>query len=129
MPILRKLLSRKTLRRGTFGVAALAAVGALSALALDQLDRAFPPPLDTHSALSKEVVDRDGALLRAYAAGDGTWRLATGLDSVDPEFVKMLVAYEDKRFWDHEGVDPLALMRAAGQFAANGRIVSGGSTL
>ena len=42
---------------------------------------------------------------------------------------KMLVAYEDKRFWDHEGVDVLALLRAAGQFAGNGRIVSGGSTL
>ena len=41
----------------------------------------------------------------------------------------MLVAYEDKRFWDHEGVDVLALLRAAGQFAGNGRIVSGGSTL
>ena len=41
----------------------------------------------------------------------------------------MLIAYEDKRFWDHEGVDFLALIRAAGQFAGNGRIVSGGSTL
>ncbi len=41
----------------------------------------------------------------------------------------MLVAYEDKRFWEHSGVDPLALLRAAGQFAGNGRIVSGGSTL
>ena len=41
----------------------------------------------------------------------------------------MLVAYEDKRFFDHAGVDLLALARAATQFASNGRIVSGGSTL
>ena len=41
----------------------------------------------------------------------------------------MLVAYEDKRFFDHAGVDLLALARAAKQFASNGRIVSGGSTL
>ncbi|RUW81391.1 penicillin-binding protein 1C, partial [Mesorhizobium sp. M8A.F.Ca.ET.059.01.1.1] len=33
------------------------------------------------------------------------------------------------RFWDHEGVDVLALARAAGQFATSGHIVSGGSTL
>ena len=75
------------------------------------------------------MVDRDGALLRAYATADGYWRLGVPLDQVDPEFVKMLVAYEDKRFWDTSGVDPLALLRAAAQFAANGRIVSGGSTL
>ncbi len=41
----------------------------------------------------------------------------------------MLVAYEDKRFCEHDGVDVLALGRAAIQFAGNGRIVSGGSTL
>ena len=75
------------------------------------------------------MVDRDGALLRAYATADGYWRLGVSLDQVDPEFVKMLVAYEDKRFWEHSGVDPLALLRAAAQFAGNGRIVSGGSTL
>src|SRR5690606_4443304 len=69
------------------------------------------------------------ALLRTYAAGDGTWRLATTLDDVDPQFVTMLVAYEDKRFWDHAGVDLLALLRAATQLVENRRIVSGGSTL
>uniref|UniRef100_UPI00177EF73A transglycosylase domain-containing protein n=1 Tax=Mesorhizobium mediterraneum TaxID=43617 RepID=UPI00177EF73A len=57
------------------------------------------------------------------------WRLATRLDQVDRQFVDMLVTYEDKRFWNHDGVDLLALARAAGQFVANGRIVSGGSTL
>ena len=41
----------------------------------------------------------------------------------------MLIAYEDKRFREHDGVDLLALARAAKQFAGNGRIVSGGSTL
>jgi penicillin-binding protein 1C len=36
---------------------------------------------------------------------------------------------EDRRFWYHPGVDPLALLRAAAQFARAGRVVSGGSTL
>ena len=105
------------------------AVAALSATAFLTLDRAFPPPLPEKIAVSAEVLDRDGALLRAYATTDGRWRLATSLDQVDPQFVDMLIAYEDKRFWDHSGVDLLALARAAKQFAANGRIVSGGSTL
>ena len=37
----------------------------------------------------------------------------------------MLVAYEDKRFFDHAGVDFIALARAFTQFVSNGRIVSG----
>ncbi|WP_204276733.1 transglycosylase domain-containing protein, partial [Klebsiella aerogenes] len=60
---------------------------------------------------------------------DGYWRLPVAIDQVDKSFVEMLVAYEDKRFWDHEGIDFLALGRAATQFATNRRIVSGGSTL
>ena len=41
----------------------------------------------------------------------------------------MLVAYEDKRFYDHAGVDPLAVLRAAKQALTTGKVVSGGSTL
>ena len=119
----------KYLRRAAIATAAIVVAGGLFAAALLSLDRAFPPPLPEKIAVSREVVDRDGALLRAYATADGYWRLGVSLDQVDPEFVKMLVAYEDKRFWQHSGVDPLALLRAAAQFAANGRIVSGGSTL
>ena len=123
------LRSRNRLFRtaSILSVASLALAGGavLSALALD---RAFPPPLDP-PALSREVVDRDGALLRAFAAPDGRWRFAADLDRIDPRFVDMLIAYEDRRFRSHSGIDPLAILRAAGQFAANGRIVSGGSTI
>ncbi len=78
---------------------------------------------------SREVTGRDGRLLNPFAIEDGRWRLKADLDHVDPRFVDMLIAYEDKRFRAHAGVDPLALSRAALQFATNGRIVSGGSTL
>lgn len=94
-----------------------------------ELDRAFPPPLDQASERSVEVVDREGVLLRAFTIADGRWRLPVMLEEVDPGLVRMLLAYEDKRFYRHHGVDPLALLRAAGQFLGNGRIVSGGSTL
>ena len=48
---------------------------------------------------------------------------------VDPRFLDMLIAYEDRRFRSHAGVDPLALMRAAWHGSRIGEIVSGGSTL
>lgn len=107
----------------------LAALTSATLLAFDRLDRAYPPPLDRATDLSREVVDRNGALLRAYATDDGRWRLPVELAAVDPQFVRMLVAYEDKRFFDHRGIDPLAVGRAAWQFATQGRIVSGGSTI
>ena len=119
----------KWLRRSAVTAASLAAFTGLAWIAFESADRAFPPPLPQKLAVSIEVTDRDGQLLRAYATPDGRWRLAVTLDQVDPQFVKKLVAYEDKRFFDHSGVDAIALARAAAQFAANGRIVSGGSTL
>ncbi|WP_284774896.1 penicillin-binding protein 1C [Agrobacterium sp. lyk4-40-TYG-31] len=96
---------------------------------LDRLDRAYPPPLHNAAIASQEVLDADGKLLRAFATSDGRWRLKTTAADVDPQFVRMLVAYEDQRFFDHGGVDFQALARAAGQLLTNGRIVSGASTL
>jgi penicillin-binding protein 1C len=121
--------ARRSLRRLAIYAGAAAGLAAIAVGGLWALDRAFPPPLPDTLAVSAEVLDRDGALLRAFATKDGYWRLPVGLDQVDRNFVDMLVAYEDKRFWDHEGIDPLALGRAATQLASNHRIVSGGSTL
>ena len=111
------------------GLAANAALAALLAFGLDAADRAFSQPLDKAREVSPEVLDADGQLLRAFATSSGRWRLATTAAEVDPQFVRMLVAYEDQRFWQHRGIDPIALGRAAVQFVSNGRIVSGGSTL
>ena len=80
-------------------------------------------------AVSQEVVDRTAVLLKPFPIADGRWRLEADLDRIDRRFVDMLIAYEDRRFRSHPGVDPLALGRAAIQAARNGRIVSGGSTL
>ncbi|KQY16369.1 penicillin-binding protein 1C [Rhizobium sp. Root73] len=96
---------------------------------IDEADRAYPPPLEEARTVSAEVLDADGQLLRAFATPEGRWRLQTTAKDVDPQFVRMLIAYEDQRFWEHKGVDPWALMRAAWQFATHGRIVSGASTL
>jgi penicillin-binding protein 1C len=88
-----------------------------------------PAPIGNDLAFSTRVLDRDGRLLRAYAAGGGYWRLPAAIADVDPRFFDVLFAYEDKRFRAHHGVDPLALVRAAWQLASSGHIRSGGSTL
>jgi penicillin-binding protein 1C len=88
-----------------------------------------PAPLGEGLDYSSLVVDRDGRLLRPYATAEGRWRLPATPQTVDPRFIDALIAFEDKRFRQHHGVDPMALMRAVYQLAVNGRIVSGGSTL
>jgi len=93
----------------------------------DWIDATEIPPLALQTGV--EVLDRDGALLRAYTVEDGRWRLPVSLDAVDPGFIEMLIAYEDRRFRDHAGVDPRAFVRAAWQAVISGRVVSGGSTL
>lgn len=98
-------------------------------LGLDAADRAYPPPIDRAGQVSAEVLDADGQLLRAFATPEGRWRLKTDVSDVDPQFLRMLVAYEDRRFYDHHGIDALAIGRAALQLVTNGRIVSGASTL
>lgn len=88
-----------------------------------------PVPVLADTDLSTQVLDRNGRLLRAYATPDGRWRLPVTVSDVDPRFIEMLQIYEDRRFRNHAGVDPLAMSRAAWQFLASARVISGGSTL
>jgi len=89
-----------------------------------------PLPLAQAREVSTTIVDRNGKLLRAYAMADGRWRLPVDAKTgVDPGYLKLLLAYEDRRFRIHAGVDPFALARAAFQLLIRGHIVSGGSTI
>jgi penicillin-binding protein 1C len=107
------------------GMAAVAAIVVCAAYVVSL----GPVPTGARLDVSKVVLDRDGRLLRAYATKEGRWRLPADVADVDPRFLKLLFAYEDKRFYEHVGVDPLALLRAAVQLVENREIVSGGSTL
>ncbi|WP_288426299.1 penicillin-binding protein 1C [uncultured Agrobacterium sp.] len=112
-----------------FGFTLAACLTGTAIYGLDYLDHAYPPPLDTARLVSQEVVDADGNLLRAFATPDGRWRLKASATDIDPQFISMLIAYEDQRFYDHHGIDIRALGRSAWQLLTNGRIVSGASTL
>lgn len=103
----------------------LASIAILAALYL----ALTPPALDRSRSLSVLVLARDGSILRGFLTGDGKWRLPLTADAVDPLYRRMLIAAEDQRFGLHPGVDPLAALRALGQFATAGHVVSGASTL
>ena len=77
---------------------------------------------------STVVTDCHGELLGARIAPDGQWRFPP-CDTVPRKFVRCLLAFEDRHFYYHPGVNPLAIARAAWQNIRQGRIVSGGSTL
>jgi len=117
---------RRALAIALSGTALLAG----GALAAGLWVRALPPlPKPAALSYSVEVVDRDGRLLRPYATDQGRWRLKADVEDVDPRYLAMLIAYEDRRFFKHYGVDPWALVRAAWQWAVHREIVSGASTI
>lgn len=110
-----------------FGAAALC-IALLGWLALDRwVANTVLPSLTIDGSVT--VLDRRGDLLRAYGVADGRWRLPVSLDQVDRGYISQLIAFEDRRFFDHHGVDARAMTRAVVQALWNRRIISGGSTL
>jgi penicillin-binding protein 1C len=113
---------------GVSGVALIGAVTLWLAVAMG-----ITPPLDASrlkaTDLSVTVTDRHDRPLRIFLASDDRHRLPADLEMIDPLFLRLLLAVEDKRFRYHPGVDPLALLRAVGQRLASGRVVSGASTI
>ena len=104
----------------------------LSALALSVIlavVRFWPrQPLAARIPSSTAVLAADGRLLRLTMARDQQYRLWTPLDSVSPEFVEALLLHEDQHFYDHAGVNPVSLVRAASATYSGG-VRQGGSTI
>ncbi|MEC5384587.1 penicillin-binding protein 1C [Uliginosibacterium sp. H3] len=92
------------------------------------LDQLFPPPVPREEA-GLVVVARDGSPLRGWPDADGVWRYPVTPEQVSPRYLDALLTYEDRWFHWHFGVNPAALVRAGWQWATQGHIVSGGSTL
>ena len=97
-------------------------------LALLALDQALPPPIPATEPGSV-IVAADGTPLRTYPSADGIWRQPVSPDQVSPHYLQALLGYEDRWFFWHPGVNPVAMGRAAWQWARTGHVVSGGSTL
>jgi penicillin-binding protein 1C len=98
-------------------LALIAAAGFGAAFAWTHYTASLGPfDLAASREASTIVVDRDGRLLRPFTLPDGRWRLPATTHDVDPRYVAMLVAYEDGRFYNHDGVDLRALVRAGAQW-------------
>ncbi|PSL13428.1 penicillin-binding protein 1C [Marinobacterium halophilum] len=105
----------------------LSALVVLTAALAWVLDRAFPLPQPV--APGVRVLAEDGTLLRAFPAADQTWRYPITPAQVAPVYREVLLAYEDRAFYYHPGINPLAIARAGWQNLKAGAVVSGGSTL
>ncbi len=87
----------------------------------------LPSPLfdDPYSTV---VLDRNGELLGVQISPDGQWRFPE-TSEVSEKFEICITTYEDKRFYYHPGIDPIAMLRAIKQNVSSGEVVSGGATL
>lgn len=88
---------------------------------------ALPKPL-FQSPLATVIEDQNGQLLGARIATDGQWRFPS-VDSLPDKFTTCVLTFEDRRFWQHPGIDIRALLRATVQNIRARRIVSGASTI
>lgn len=91
-------------------------------------DRIWPLALPDEQG-ARIVLARDGTPLWRFAEADGTWRYPVTIAEVSPLYREALLAYEDRWFLNHPGINPLAIARAAWQNLTSGEVVSGGSTL
>ncbi|MEI9807528.1 MAG: transglycosylase domain-containing protein [Bacteroidota bacterium] len=58
------------------------------------------------------VTDNKGEVINAYLTSDQKWRMKTELEEISPLLRKTIIAKEDKYFYSHPGVNPLAVTRA-----------------
>ena len=103
-----------------------AGMGVLSNKLSDQVNSTLAQMLDTDPPLMTTVTDRDGAPI-AYLYDQ--YRVRTPPDKISPHMKAALLAIEDRRFYDHHGVDWLATARAAARNNASGSVEQGASTL
>jgi penicillin-binding protein 1C len=103
---------------------------AFSLLMLIACDCLFPINFQSsQQQYAQIIVAEDGTPLRAFADKNGIWRYPITLKQVSPLYIEALLNYEDRYFWQHFGINPLALIRAGFQYIQHGKIISGGSTL
>ncbi|UIP30231.1 penicillin-binding protein 1C [Photobacterium sp. TLY01] len=93
------------------------------------LNKVWPLPPLYPDGPATVVVSRDGEILRSFGDRQGVHRYNVTLTDVDPFYIQALLNYEDRWFYWHPGFNPVSVVRAAWQWASNGYVVSGGSTL
>jgi penicillin-binding protein 1C len=130
--IRRKLQDSRRKLQAVGGRLAAIAVMATIVLALSLWVRLGPVPadlLDDRAITSTSVVDRRGVPLYEALSGDGTRNVALTADAIPGPLMSATIAAEDRRFWSHPGIDPVAMLRALKRDLLELRVVEGGSTV
>lgn len=127
-------VSRPLWRRAVYWLSVFALIGAglstgIVAGVMAGKSQLAPMDLAESRDVSTVVLDRNAKLLRAFTTEEGRWRLPVTVGDVDPRYLSLLFAFEDRRFYAHSGVDLCAIARAIVQAVQHGRLVSGASTL
>ena len=86
-------------------------------------------PLPAEKGWSTIVTDEQGTVIHAYLSADDKWRMKTELDEISPLLQQAIIEKEDKWFYHHPGVNPLAMARAFFRNVFTGRRTSGASTI
>ncbi len=110
-------------------VLASALLWLLAYAALFIIDKVYPPDLSRYNDLSTIVTDRRGQWLRVYLSTDDKRRIATTHQHLPKDYLSLLINYEDRGFYRHNGIDVMAILRALGQNIHAGKTLSGASTL
>jgi penicillin-binding protein 1C len=91
-------------------------------------DYLFPLSISQNKT-TQTIVAQDETPLWRFADQNGIWRYSVTLDEVPDYYLDVLLNYEDRYFYDHIGINPISMFRAAWQNISNGKIISGGSTI
>src|SRR5665648_252717 len=86
------------------------------------------PVIHFNVPYSTVVEAADGSLLGAKLAADGQWRFPVQ-DTLPEKFKRCIIRFEDRKFYFHPGINPIAIVRAIGQNIRARKIISGASTL
>lgn len=86
-------------------------------------------PLRKNISYSKTVMDNKGEIIHAFLSDDDKWRMFTEIDEISPELNKAIIFKEDKYFYYHFGINPIAIVRAFYNNTIQGKRTSGASTI
>lgn len=118
----------RALIQGLFSKPSTVVLGLLSCVFLALQWPQWPTSL-THPAWSVALYDRQQQLLDVSLAVDEQWRLAYQQPTLPLRYQQALLLFEDQYFFQHPGINPLAIGRAMANNLQQQRVVSGASTL
>lgn len=117
--------SRPSRHRGALSAAVVVAI-ALLGTACGSQSRGAPPIELPVNAEPSAIYAADGTLITTLREEN---RVTVPLEQIPRSLQDAVVAIEDARFWEHNGVDPRAIARAASSNVQAGEVAEGGSTI